>query len=77
LGNPREAQASTTMVDATLNPNSRELEDGEVIGVTELTPEGLGITQDVESVMPPDHVSPSVVDDEEPPLKQVRESTPQ
>jgi hypothetical protein len=46
LRNPREAQASTTKVDATLRPNARELEDSEVIDVTELAPEVHGIMQD-------------------------------
>jgi hypothetical protein len=76
LRNTREADASQNMADGTLSLNSRELEDGEVIDVTELSPEGHGIAQDVEDILDADHVSPSVVDDEEPPLKQARAITP-
>jgi hypothetical protein len=60
------------VADGTLSPNSRELEDGEVVDITELTPEGHGIAQDVEDILDADHVSSSVVDKEEPPLEQVR-----
>jgi hypothetical protein len=38
LTNNQEADASQNMADGTLSPNSRELEDGEVIDVTEITP---------------------------------------
>jgi hypothetical protein len=61
LHNHRQAEANTSMADGTLSLNSRELEDGEVIDLTNLTPEGHGIAQDVESIMGADHVSPSVV----------------
>jgi hypothetical protein len=64
------------LADGTLSLNSRELEDGEVVDVTKLTPEGHGITQDVEDILDAHHVSPSVVDDEEPPLEQARAGTP-
>jgi hypothetical protein len=70
--NTREAEASQNVADGTLSPNSRELEDGEVVDITELTPEGHGIAQDVEDILDADDVSPSVVDDEEPPLEQAR-----
>jgi hypothetical protein len=60
------------MADGTLSPNSRELEDGEVVDVTKLAPEGHGIAQDVEDILDADHIPSSVVDEEEPPLKQVR-----
>jgi cell division protein ZapA (FtsZ GTPase activity inhibitor) len=74
--NTREADASQNMADGTLSPNSRELEDGEVVDVTELAPEGHGIAQDVEDVLDADHVPSSVVDEEEPPLEQARAGTP-
>jgi hypothetical protein len=64
------------MADGTLSLNYRELEDGEVADVTELAPEGHGIAQDVEDILDADHVSPSVVNDEEPPLKKARAGTP-
>jgi hypothetical protein len=64
------------MADGTLSLNSRELEDGEVVDITELGPEGHGIAQDVEDILDADHVSPSVVDDEEPPLEQARAGAP-
>jgi hypothetical protein len=74
--NTREAEASQNMADGTLSPNSRELEDGEVVDITELTPKGHGIAQDVEDILDADHMSPSVVDDKEPLLKQGRAGTP-
>jgi hypothetical protein len=77
LAQPKGSQASTTVVDTTLSPNSRELEDSEVIDVTELAPEVHGIMQDIKSVLGPDHMSPSLVSDEKPPLEQVRASTSQ
>jgi hypothetical protein len=40
--NPRETQASITTAYTTLSPNSRELEDGEVINITELTLKSMG-----------------------------------
>jgi hypothetical protein len=43
LRNNQEADASQNMADGTLSLNSRELEDDEVVDVTELTPEGHGI----------------------------------
>jgi hypothetical protein len=64
------------MADGTLSQNSRELEDGEVIDVTELAPEGHGIAQDVDNILDADHVPSSVVDEEEPPLEQARARTP-
>jgi hypothetical protein len=64
------------MADGTLSPNSRELKDGEVVDITELTPEGHGIAQDVEDALDADHVPSSMVDEEEPPLKQARARTP-
>jgi hypothetical protein len=64
------------MADGTLSPNSRELEDGEVVDITELSPEGHSIAQDVEDILDADHVSPSVVEDEEPLLEQARAGTP-
>jgi hypothetical protein len=76
LRNTREADTSQNMADGTLSPNSRELEDGEVVDVTELAPEGHGIAQDVEDILDADHVPSSVVDKEEPPLEQVRAGTP-
>ena len=54
------------MADGTLSQNSRELEDREVADVTELAPEGNGISQDVEDILDGDHVPSSVVDEEEP-----------
>jgi hypothetical protein len=60
------------MADTTLNPNSRELEDSEIVDIIKLAPEGHGIAQDDENVLGANHVSPSVVDDEEPLLEQVR-----
>jgi hypothetical protein len=77
LHNPREAEASTNMADGTLSLNSRELEDGEVVDITELAHDGHGISQDVESVPDADHGSPSMVDDEEPLLEQARAETAQ
>jgi hypothetical protein len=71
-----EADASQDMADGTLSPNSRELEDGEVVDVTELAPEGHGITQDVFDILDADHMSSSVVDKEEQPLEQARAGTP-
>jgi hypothetical protein len=65
------------MADGTLSPNSRELEDGEVVDITELSPEGHCISHDVERVLDADHMSPSVVDNEGPPLEQVGAKTPQ
>jgi hypothetical protein len=52
------------MVYGTLSLNSRELEDGEVVNITELAPEGHGIAQDVEDILEADQVSSSVVDNE-------------
>jgi hypothetical protein len=52
-----EVNASQGMADGTLSPNSRELENGEVVDITELAPEGHGIAQDVEDVLDADHVS--------------------
>jgi hypothetical protein len=75
LRNPREAEASTNMEDSTLSPNSRELEDGEVVDITKLTPDSHGITQGIEIVLGTDHVSPSMVNDDEPPLEQARAAT--
>jgi hypothetical protein len=72
LRNTREANTSQNMADGTLIPNSRELEDGEAVDVTELAPEGHGIVQDVKDILD----APSVVDDEEPPLEQARAGTP-
>jgi hypothetical protein len=72
----READASQTMAEGTLSPNSRELEDGEVADITELAPEGHGIAQDVEDFPDADHVPSSMVDEEEPPLEQARVATP-
>jgi hypothetical protein len=74
--NTREAKASQNIADGTLSPNSRELEDGEVVDVTELTPEGHGIAKDDEDILDANHVSPSMVDDKEPPLEQARAGTP-
>jgi hypothetical protein len=73
-GSNNPVQPSPSMADATLSPDTRELEDVEVIDVTEIAHEGHRITQDVGSVPPLDHVSPSVVE-EEPPLEQARAST--
>jgi hypothetical protein len=64
------------MADGTLSLNSRELEDGDGIEVTELSPEGHGIAQDVEDILDADHMSPSMVNDEELPLEQARARTP-
>jgi hypothetical protein len=64
------------MAEGTLSPNSRELEDGEVADITELTPEGHGIAQDVDDIPDADHIPSSMVDEEEPPLKQARAATP-
>jgi hypothetical protein len=64
------------MADTTLSPNSQELKDGEVIDITDLTPEVHGIVQDVETVPTLDHMSPSMVNDE-PPLEQTRALLPQ
>jgi hypothetical protein len=64
------------MADGTLSPNSRELEDSEVIDITELTPEGHSITQDIEDILDADHISPSMVNDKEPLLGQARAKTP-
>jgi hypothetical protein len=75
--NPREAEASQNMADGTLSPNSRELEDGEVIDISELTPEGHGIAQDIDDTLDSDHVSLSIVDNEELPLEQARAKIPQ
>jgi hypothetical protein len=72
----RDVEASQNMADVTLSPNSRELEDGEVVDITELTPEGHGIAQDVEDILDANHVSPSMVDDKEPLLEQARAGTP-
>jgi hypothetical protein len=58
--NTREAEASQNMADGTLSPNSRELEDGEVVDITELSPEGHDISQDVEDILDADHMSPTV-----------------
>jgi hypothetical protein len=41
------------MADGTLSLNSRELEDGEVVDITELAPEGHGITQGVKASWAP------------------------
>jgi hypothetical protein len=60
------------MAYGTLSLNSREIEDGEVVDITELAPEGHGIAQDVEDIPDADHVSPSVVNDKEPLLEQAR-----
>jgi hypothetical protein len=76
LHNAREADASRDMADGTLSMNSRELEDGEVVDVTELAPEGHSIAQDVEDILNTDHMSSSMVDEEEPPLEQARAGTP-
>jgi hypothetical protein len=68
-----EAEASPNMADSTLSPNSGELKDGEVIvDITELTPEGQDIPQDVEDILDANHVSPRMVNNEEPLLKQAR-----
>jgi hypothetical protein len=64
------------MADSTLSLNSRELKDGEVIDPTKLTPEGHCVAQDVEDILDANQVSPSVVDNEEPPLEQARAGTP-
>jgi hypothetical protein len=64
------------MADGTLSQNSRELEDGEVIDVTELAPEGHRITQDVDDILDANHVPSSMVDEEELPLEQARAGTP-
>jgi hypothetical protein len=72
----REANTSQNMAEGTLIPNSRELEDGEVADITELAPEGHGITQDVDDIPDADHVPSSMVDEEEAPLEQVRVATP-
>jgi hypothetical protein len=74
--NTREADASQNMADGTLSLNSRELEDGGVVDITELVPGGHGIAQDVEDILDADHMSPSVVDNEEPLLEQARAGTP-
>jgi hypothetical protein len=74
--NTREAEASQNRADGTLSQNSRELEDGEVIDVTELTPEGHGIAQDVDDILDADHVPSSMVKEEEPLLEQARAGTP-
>jgi hypothetical protein len=63
------------MADGTLSLNSRELEDGEVVDVTKLAPECHGIAQDVEDSLDANQMSPSVVNAEEPPLKQARAGT--
>ena len=73
--NTREAEASQNRADGTLSQSSRELEDGEVVDVTELAPEGHGIAQDVEDILDADHMSPSVVDNEESLLEQGRAET--
>jgi hypothetical protein len=44
------------MADGTLSPNSRELEDSEVVDITKLAPEGHGIAQDVEDILDADHI---------------------
>jgi hypothetical protein len=64
------------MADGTLSLNSRELEDSEVIDITEITPEGHSITHEVGGILDANYVSPSVVDDQEPPLEQARAGTP-
>jgi hypothetical protein len=64
------------MADGTLSPNSRKLKDGEVVDITKLAPEGYGTAQDIEDILDADHVSPSMVDDEEPLLKQARVGRP-
>jgi hypothetical protein len=46
--NNREAEATPNRADGTLSPKFRELEDGEVIDITENAPEGHGIAQGVE-----------------------------
>jgi hypothetical protein len=74
--NSRDVEASQNIADGTLSPNSRELEDREVIDVTELALEGHGIAQDAEDILDANHVSPSMVNNEELPLKQVRAGTP-
>jgi hypothetical protein len=76
LRNPREAEAIQNMADGTLSPNSREHKDSEVVDVTKLSPEGHGIAQDVADILDADHMSPSMVDDKELPLEQVRTGTP-
>jgi hypothetical protein len=63
LRNTREAETSQNMADSTLSPKSRELEDSEVIDLTELVPEGHSIAQDVENILDAKHVSPSMVDE--------------
>jgi hypothetical protein len=65
------------MADSTLSLNFRELEDSEVVDITEIAPEGHGTAQDVEGILDANHVSPSMVDNEELPLKQARAETPQ
>jgi hypothetical protein len=65
------------MADGTLSPNSRELKDGEVVDISELTPEGYSISQDVEDTLYSNYVSPSMVNDEEQLLKQARVKIPQ
>jgi hypothetical protein len=64
------------MADGTLSLNSRQLEDGEVKDITELAPESHGIAQDVDNILDADHVSSSMVDEEELPLEQARAGTP-
>jgi hypothetical protein len=76
LRNTREADASQSLADSTLSLNFRELEDGEVVDVTELAPEGHGIPQDVDDIPDVDHIPSSVVNEEEPPLEQGRAGTP-
>jgi hypothetical protein len=51
LHNTREAEASQNRADGTLSQKSRELEDGEVVDVTELAPEGHDIAQDVDNIL--------------------------
>jgi hypothetical protein len=74
--NTGEVDASQNMADGTLSMNSREIKDGEVVDITELAPEGHGIAQDIKDILDADHMSPSMVDDEEPPLEQARARTP-
>jgi hypothetical protein len=54
-----ENDASQDLADSTLSPNFRELEDGEVVDLTELAPEGHSIAQDVDDILEADHI-PSV-----------------
>jgi hypothetical protein len=74
--NTREAEASQNRADGTLSQSTRELEDSEVVDVTELAPERHGIAQDVEDILDADHVPSSVVEEGEPPLEQARAVTP-